>query len=203
MYAPSKFGDGKMIFPGKAYGSEASWTAVVSTATQPIFVATGSFELAYQDPKWDWKKFDIDRDVKFVDEKTGFINAVDPDLSKFKAHGGKILMYHGWNDTAISPENSINYYSSVQAKMGKSQDVVRLFMMPGMAHCAGGQGPDQVNFMAALERWREQGIEPKALTATKTAGPRVAMTRPICAVPQVATYKGTGSTNDAENFVCK
>ena len=203
MYAPSKFSDGKMIFPGKAYGSEASWTAVVSTATQPIFVATGSFQLAYQDPNWDWKKFDIDRDVKFVDEKTGFINATDPDLSRFKARGGKILMYHGWNDTAISPENSINYYNSVQAKMGKNQDVVRLFMMPGMAHCAGGQGPDQVNFMAALERWREQGIEPKVLTATKTAGPRVAMTRPICAVPQVATYKGSGSTNDAENFVCK
>ena len=203
MYAPSKFSNGTMIFPGKAYGSEASWTAVVSTATQPIFVATGSFELAYQDPKWDWKKFDIDRDVKFVDEKTGFINAVDPDLSKFKARGGRILMYHGWNDTAISPENSLNYYNSVQAKMGRSQDVVRLFMMPGMAHCAGGQGPDQVNFMGALERWREQGIEPKVMIATKTAGPRVDMTRPICAVPQVATYKGTGSTNDAENFVCK
>jgi feruloyl esterase len=203
MYAPSKFSNGTMIFPGKAYGSEASWTAIVSTSTQPIFVATGSFELAYQDPKWDWRKFDADRDVKFVDEKTGFINAVDPDLSKFKARGGRILMYHGWNDTAISPENSLNYYNSVQAKMGRSQDVVRLFMMPGMAHCAGGQGPDQVNFMGALERWREQGIEPKVMIATKTAGPRVDMTRPICAVPQVATYKGTGSTNDAENFVCK
>ena len=203
MYAPSKFSNGTMIFPGKAYGSEASWTAIVSTSTQPIFVATGSFELAYQDPKWDWRKFDVDRDVKFVDEKTGFINATDPDLSKFKAHGGKILMYHGWNDTAISPENSINYYNSVQAKMGRSQDVVRLFMMPGMAHCGGGQGPDQVNFMGALERWREQGIEPKVMIATRTVGPRVDMTRPICAVPQVATYKGTGSTNDAENFVCK
>ena len=203
MYAPSKFSDGTMIFPGKAYGSETSWTAVVSTATQPIFVATGSFQLAYQDPNWDWKKFDIDRDVKFVNEKTGFINAVDPDLSKFRARGGKILMYHGWNDTAISPENSINYYNSVQAKMGRNQDVLRLFMMPGMAHCRGGQGPDQVNFMAALERWREQGIEPKVLTATKTRGANVDMTRPICAVPQTASYKGTGSPNDADNFVCK
>ena len=157
MYAPSKFSNGTVIFPGKAFGSEASWTAIVSTSTQPIFVATGSFELAYQDPKWDWRKFDADRDVKFVDEKTGFVNAVDPDLSKFKARGGKILMYHGWNEAAISPENSLNYYNSVQAKMGRSQDVVRLFMMPGMGHCAGGQGPDQVNFMGALERWRERG----------------------------------------------
>ena len=118
MYAPSKFSDGKVIFPGKTIGSEASWTAIVDTPTQPIFVALGSFQLAYQDPNWDWKTFDIDRDVKFVDEKTGFINAIDPDLSKFKARGGKILMYHGWNDVAISPQNSIDYYSSVLAKMG-------------------------------------------------------------------------------------
>jgi feruloyl esterase len=87
--------------------------------------------------------------------------------------------------------------------MGRNQDVVRLFMMPGMAHCRGGDGPDQVHFMAALERWREQGVEPKVLIATKTAASRVDMTRPICAVPQVARYKGTGSTNDADNFVCK
>jgi feruloyl esterase len=203
MYAPSKFSNGEMIFPGKAFGSENSWTAIVDTSKQPIFVATGSFELAYQDPKWDWRKFDVDRDVRFVKEKTDFINAVDPDLSKFKARGGKILMYHGWNDVAISPENSINYYNSVQAKMGKNQDVVRLFMMPGMGHCQGGIGPDQVNFMAALERWREKGEAPTQLIATKTVGPRVDMTRPICAVPQVATYKGSGSTNDAANFSCK
>ena len=142
MYAPSKFSDGKVIFPGKTIGSEASWSAVVATSTQPIFVAVGSFQLAYQDPNWDWKKFDIDRDVKFVDEKTGFINAVDPDLSKFKARGGKILIYHGWNDTAISPQNSIDYYNSVLAKMGRNQgDFIRLFMAPGMAHCQGGPGP--------------------------------------------------------------
>jgi feruloyl esterase len=204
MYAPSKFSDGKVIFPGKAMGSEASWTAILDTQKQPIFVATGSFELAYQDPKWDWRKFDVDRDVKFVKEKTDFINAVDPDLSKFKARGGKILMYHGWNDVAISPQNSIDYISSVQAKMGRNQgDFIRLFMAPGMGHCSGGIGPDQANFMAALERWREAGEAPSSIVATKTAGTRVEMTRPLCAYPQVATYKGSGSTNDAASFVCK
>ena len=155
MYAPSKFSDGKPIFPGKAYGSEASWTAVVSSATQPIFVATGSFELAYQDPKWDWKKFDIDRDVKFVDEKTGFINATDPDLSKFKARGGKILMYHGWNDQLISPYNSINYLKSVETALGgasKAADSIRLFMVPGMTHCSGGDGTATFDMVAALEQ---------------------------------------------------
>ena len=204
MYAPSKFSDGRVIFPGKTIGSEASWSAVVATSTQPIFVAVGSFQLAYQDPNWDWKKFDVDRDVKFVDEKTGFINAVDPDLSKFKARGGKILMYHGWNDTAISPQNSIDYYNSVLSKMGRNQgDFIRLFMAPGMGHCQGGPGPDQVNYMGALERWREAGEAPATLTATRTVGNRVDMTRPLCTYPQVATYKGAGSTNDAASFVCK
>jgi feruloyl esterase len=204
MYAPSKFSDGKVIFPGKTIGSEASWSAVVATSTQPISVAVGSFQLAYQDPNWDWKKFDIDRDVKFVDEKTAFINAVDPDLSKFKARGGKVLMYHGWNDTAISPQNSIDYYSSVLTKMGRNQgDFIRLFMAPGMGHCQGGPGPDQVNYMGALERWREAGDAPATLTATRTMGNRVDMTRLLCTYPQVATYKGVGSTNDAASFVCK
>ena len=167
-------------------------------------LAAGSFQLAYQDPNWDWTKFDIDRDVKFVDEKTGFVNATDPDLSKFKARGGKVLMYHGWNDVAISPQNSIDYYNSVLAKMGRNQnDFIRLFMVPGMGHCQGGPGPDQVNYMSALERWREAGEAPASLTASRVVGNRVDMTRPLCAYPQVATYKGTGSTNDAANFVCK
>jgi len=183
---------------------QASWTAILDTQKQPIFVAVGSFQLAYQDPNWDWTKFDIDRDVKFVDEKTGFVNATDPDLSKFKARGGKILMYHGWNDVAISPQNSIDYYNSVLAKMGRNQgDFIRLFMVPGMGHCQGGPGPDQVNYMSALERWREAGEAPASMTATRVVGNRVDMTRPLCAYPQVATYKGTGSTNDAANFVCK
>jgi feruloyl esterase len=204
MYAPSTFSDGRVIFPGKTIGSEASWTAVLDTQKQPIGVALGSFQLAYQDPNWDWTKFDIDRDVKMVDEKTSFINAVDPDLSRFKARGGKILMYHGWNDVAISPQNSIDYYNSVLAKMGRNQgDFIRLFMAPGMGHCQGGPGPDQVNYMSALERWREAGEAPASLTATRVVGNRVEMTRPLCSYPQVATYKGTGSTNDAANFVCK
>ena len=204
MYTASKFSDGTVIFPGKALGSEASWTAIRDTQKEPISVALGSFQLSYQNPNWDWRQFNIDRDVTFVDEKTAFINAVDPDLSKFKARGGKILMYHGWNDVAISPQNSIDYYTSVLAKMGRNQgDFIRLFMAPGMGHCQGGPGPDQVNYMSALERWREVGEAPSSLTATRVVGNRVDMTRPLCPYPQVATYKSTGSTNDAANFVCK
>jgi feruloyl esterase len=140
-----------------------------------------------------------------VDEKVGaLINAVNPDLSAFKARGGKLVLYHGWNDTAISPGNTVNYYESVLKKMGGRQDdFVRLYMAPGMQHCGGGPGPNQVNYMAAMERWREGRETPGALEAARVVGNRVDMTRPLCPYPQIATYKGAGSTNDAASFVCK
>ena len=87
--------------------------------------------------------------------------------------------------------------------MGKKQDdFVRLFMVPGMGHCQGGAGADQVNWMGALERWRESGKAPERIEASRVEGTRVEMTRPLCPYPQIAKYTGIGSTNDAQNFVC-
>ena len=125
----------------------------------------------------------------------------------FRAHGGKLLLYHGWSDGgsagAISPLNTINYYDSILAKMGASpQDWLRLFMVPGMAHCGGGPGPNQVNWMAALNRWRESGIAPDRVLASRVNESQANVTRPLCAYPAVAKYTGSGSTNDAANFVC-
>jgi feruloyl esterase len=164
--------------------------------------------VAHEDPAWDWRTFDLDRDTSLIDKKAGFIDAVNPDLSAFRARGGKLLIFHGWNDGgsggAISPQNTVNYYSSVLAKMGsQQQDWLRLFMVPGMEHCGGGPGPDQVNWTAALERWRESGIAPDRLIASRVRDNRVNMTRPLCPYPQVAHYTGVGSTNDAANFACK
>jgi feruloyl esterase len=161
--------------------------------------------LTYADPKWDWHTFDLDRDTAAADQKDdGIINAIDPDLSKFKAHGGKLLMYHGWDDTAIAPENSINYHASVLKKMGNKQDDwYKLYMVPGMQHCGGGPGPNQINWMGALERWREAGTAPEQITATHVTGGNVDMTRPLCPYPQIAAYKGVGSVNDAASFACK
>ena len=139
---------------------------------------------------------------QLIDRQAGFIDAVNPDLSAFRAHGGKLLIYHGWNDGgsggAISPLNSVNYYESVLTQMGPSQQGwLRLFMVPGMAHCGGGPGPNQVNWMAALERWREAGIAPDQLIASRVSENHVNMTRPICSYPAVAKYNGVGSTKDA------
>jgi tannase/feruloyl esterase len=203
VYASAKTKTGEPIFPGKDPGSETGWT--ILSGPQPPGVSMGSFQLAYQDQNWDWRTFDLDRDLKVVDEKVGsIINAINPDLQAFKARGGKLLLYHGWNDTAISAGNTINYYSSVLAKMGTKQDNwVRLFMAPGMQHCGNGPGPNQVNYLAALERWRESGSAPDQLIASHVTNNRIDMTRPLCPYPQVAQYKGVGSTNDAANFVCK
>jgi feruloyl esterase len=177
----------------------------VLAGTQAPGVSVGSFQVAYNDANWDARTFDLDRDIKIVDEKVGaVINAVNPDLSAFKAHGGKLLLYHGWNDTAISPGNTINYYESVLKKMGgRQENFVRLFMAPGMQHCGNGPGPNQVNYMSVMERWRESSIAPDAMTAYHVTNNRVDMSRPLCPYPQLATYKGTGSTNDYANFVCK
>ena len=204
MYAPAKTKSGELVFPGKEPGSETGWN-VIAGGQAPPGVSLGSFQVAYENLNWDWRNFDLDRDLKVVDEKVGtIINAVNPDLSAFKARGGKLLLYHGWNDTAISPGNTINYYSSVLSKMGQKQDNwVRLFMIPGMGHCQGGPGPSQVNYMGALERWRESNIAPDQLLANHVTNNRVDMARPLCPYPQVAQYKGVGSTNDAANFVCK
>src|SRR5215831_10009639 len=204
MYSPAKTSSGQIVFPGKEFGSETTWTAIAG-GKSPANISLGSFFVAYQKADWDWSSFDLDRDLKVVDETVGtIVNAINPDLSAFKARGGKLLLYHGWNDTAISPGNTINYYNSVAAKMGPKQDNwIRLFMIPGMGHCQGGPGPNQVNYMAALERWRESGIAPDHLEAFHVANNRVDMARPLCPYPQVATYKTVGSTNDAANFVCK
>jgi feruloyl esterase len=205
IYAPAKFKNGELIFPSFEPGSEMAWASVVSNAAPPQ-IGVDTFEyLTYADPHWDWHNFDLDRDTLAADKRDdGVIDAIDPDLSKFKAHGGKLLMYHGWNDTAIAPENSINYYSSVLKKMGsKQEDWYRLFMVPGMQHCGGGPGPNQFNAIAALERWRESGTAPDRLVANHVTGTTVDMSRPLCPYPQVAVYKGTGSINDAANFSCK
>ena len=182
---------------------------LTGASPEPGGIDVGMFrDVAHEDPAWDWRTFDLDRDTALIDKKAGYIDAVNADLSAFRARGGKLLIYHGWNDGgsggAISPQNSVNYYSNVLARMGpRQEDWLRLFMVPGMAHCGGGPGPNQVNWMAALERWRESGIAPDRLIASRVSDNRVNMTRPVCPYPQVAQYTGVGSTTDAANFVCK
>ena len=202
VYADVKTKKGEVIWPGYEPGGEMQYGSLRIVPTQAGMAWDSIRILGHQDANYDIKQFDLDRDLELSD-KSG-IDARTFDLSPFKSHGGKLLMYHGWADPGIPPGNTVNFYNGVLAKMGKNQsDWVRLFMVPGMEHCSGGPGTDQFNKMAVLERWREEGAAPKEIVAAHVTNGQVSMTRPLCPYPQVAVYKGTGSTNDAGNFSCK
>jgi feruloyl esterase len=149
--------------------------------------------------------------VEYVDDKVGRIfNAVDPDLRAFRANGGKLIQYHGWSDPDIPPGNSINYYESVVRRGGRNntyglrdtKEFYRLFMVPGMQHCTGGPGTPRFDALGALEQWVEQNKAPELILAGHATNGLIDRTRPLCAYPLEAKYKGSGSTDDAANFVC-
>lgn len=209
-YSPLRKKNGEVIYPGVVPGGESGWDLLLPMPEDaPLGMDGGLFRfMAHQDRNWDWRAFDPENDTALALERAGFIEATNPDLSAFKARGGKLLIFHGWSDGgsggAISALNSIHYYSTVLAKMGPQQDDwLRLFMVPGMGHCGGGPGPNQFNSLGVLERWREQGNAPERIVASRVVDNRVDMTRPLCPYPRVAVYTGVGSTNDAENFVCR
>jgi feruloyl esterase len=162
---------------------------------------TYSVKIALQNPDFDGKDFNLDRDIKLIDERIGFVDAVNPDLRRFKANGGKLLLYQGWRDSNVTSEATIWYYEEVLDKMGKKQgDWLRLFMLPGVNHCGGGPGPDTFDSLGTLEKWREQGIAPDQIMGMNKAS---GLTRPLCPFPQAATYNGKGDLKDAASFVCK
>ena len=206
IYAGAKYADGKQIFPGFEPGSELAWNAMIG-GPEPISIGDGFFKyMVFGDPNWNIRTFDVDRDTRTADKKlASVVNAVDPNLAPFKAHGGKLIMYHGWADQLIAPLNSINYYESVITKMGgvqQTQDFLRLFMVPGMGHCGGGAGPNVFDALTALEQWREHDVAPEKIIASHSTNGAVDTTRPLCPHPQAAIYNGTGNPSDAANFSC-
>jgi feruloyl esterase len=206
IYAGPKFADGKQIFPSYEPGSELAWGAMAG-GPAPASIGDGFFKfMVFKDPNWDFRTLDVNRDTQKADhDLASVVNATDPNLKAFRDHGGKIVMYHGWIDQAIAPENSVNYYNSVVKVMGgqdKTQQFLRLFMVPGMMHCAGGVGPNTFDALGAVEQWRENNTPPTKIIATHSTKGVVDNTRPLCPHPQEAIYKGTGDTTDPANFTC-
>jgi hypothetical protein len=148
--------------------------------------------------------FNLERDGKMFEPVGKLMNATDPDLSRFRDRGGKLLMYFGWADPALNPRMGIEYYESVVAKMGAgTSEFFRLFMMPGVFHCSGGVGPACFDPLTQIVPWVEQGKAPESIVAQQVAANgRVERSRPLCPHPQVARYGGSGSPDDAANFRC-
>jgi feruloyl esterase len=207
MYRPAKIPHiGKTFFPLLAPGSELGWSGLAGA--QPFGIPVDHFRyVVFKNPEWDWHAMKFDTDVALanrMDKDT--INAIDPNLKAFFGHGGKLLMFHGWNDQLIAPQNAIDYYQSVAHKMGgaaRINDSFRLFMAPGMAHCQGGEGASVFDPMSVIEPWVEKGQAPDQIVALHITNGKPDRSHPWCPFPQVAQYKGSGSTDDAANFVCK
>ncbi len=163
--------------------------------------------VVYGNPNYDIEAFDYDRDMPKMERKLApILNSTSPDLSAFKAKGGKLIQYHGWADPAIPSKDSIVYFDSVQKKMGDTAGFYRLFMAPGMLHCAGGPGPSAIDWQAAISAWVEKDAVPDRIVAAKfvedNPAKGVALTRPLCAFPKVAQWDGKGDKTKAASFVC-
>jgi feruloyl esterase len=205
IYAPVRNKKGEKLYTGLPPGSELGWTALAGSTLNALPAQFYKY-FVFNDPKWDWRTFDFDKDVALTESKLGsLIDATGSGLRDFRARGGKIIAYHGWNDQLVSAESSIDYYNQVArpAAGGKApDDFYRLFLAPGMMHCQGGGAPDTFNMMPAIEAWVERGIAPDKVVASHSSNGVVDRTRPLCPFPQVAKYKGTGSIDDAAYFAC-
>jgi feruloyl esterase len=224
--------NGQVINPGGARGSETDNIQALGLAFQerlPEPAFDGLFywvfgpSFGYPASAVNFANFDFHHDIGKVDDQlAAVLNATSTDLSEFREHGGKLLMYHGWADPLIPPQSSINYFNALvangrggfqQASFGgdgnpqlqRTQSYARLFMVPGMYHCSGGPGPNVFDALTPLVSWVETGAAPETIAATKFVDdtpPAVQMTRPLCLYPKIAKYRGSGNTNIAANFIC-
>jgi len=220
---------GKLIFPGLLPGAEdgrGGWKDWITGSEEGksavVFFVHGFFgNMVYGQKDWDFRGANIDTSLRLAYEKTGdAMDAMSPDLKPFLAHGGKLILYHGWNDPAISALNTVNYYNSLISAVGRqsAEESVRLYMVPGMQHCEGGPGATSFgqgsteprrdaehDILTALVGWVEDGTAPGSIIATKYAEAHPAepeMTRPLCPYPQAAKYRGSGDPNSGTSFGC-
>ena len=206
--------DGSSLWYGLPRG--ADFMPMSGTGGTPLTGRPNSIPLDWmrfflnQNPQWDWTGLTAASYERFVDQSVEEFSPVfatdNPDLSAFRDRGGKIVLWHGWADDMIPTEGSVDYYERVERQMGGAENTAkfaRLFLAPGVGHCGGGAGPAPAGQFDAVVKWVEEGKAPETLNAVRRdqAG-TVVRSRPLCQFPLAVKYKGTGSTDDAANFVC-
>ena len=216
VYGGPRNADGQ-IYPGFPFGGEsapAAWqgwitgpsrrlmTAFGEPSSQFGFSTQGFKYLIFQDPEFDYSTYDFDAYGKDAAHLEGFLDATDPDLSGFRQAGGKLLLWHGWSDAALTALGSIEYFEAAEALDPNVRDYFRFYLMPGVFHCAGGPGPDRVDWLDALESWVEDGDAPDALTAVKVTDGTITKARPLCVYPERAEFTG-GDPNLETSYTCR
>lgn len=203
---------GKPILAGFPPGSELQLAALIS-GPEPFPVATTYMRmLVFADQKgWDFRTFDYVADTAKARAYGAQTLDVQPaGLKPFFARGGKLLLSHGWTDGLIPANNTIGFYEKLSGGLParQAQNQLRLFMVPGMNHCSGGEGPSSIDTIAALDQWATGNKAPDRLVAVRPAGgppgqpPQAPMSRPLCPYPAVARYKGQGPTDKEDSFAC-
>jgi feruloyl esterase len=197
----------KQIYPGLPRGSEFGWDHLgpsPETAIEPPYAPIFKWAFGRQ---WDWRTFDFGKSAgQFENKLATNLNATSTDLDSFRRRGGKLILYHGWADWLVAPEETIRYYDDVatrdQSLTVNTSDSLRLFMIPGMAHCGGGPGADQFDPLSAMVRWVESGESPDNLVATKLTDGKPAFRRLLCPFPQIAAYRKKGDPSDDHSYAC-
>lgn len=201
---PKNAHTGQQIHPGFELGSESMFP-LQTVGPEPFGVAQSYMrDLVFKDPKWNFRGFDYDKDATRAIEFGNAVLDVPPSgLEKYFSKGGKLLLSHGWADGLIPPKATIEFYTALTSHLGsaKADQAVRLFMVPGMGHCAGGDGPSMIDVVGTIDAWVEQGRAPETINVSNPP-PAPPRTRPLCPYPKEAVYKGNGSTDEAQNFNC-
>jgi len=215
--------NGENIFPGFMPGSEAVMPGMFGGPSQSGWMGliigarpgmpSADFGLAQDTmrylvhnppkPDYDCMTFDFNKDIHMLDDWGKIANAKDPDLSRFRDRGGRLLMTYGWADPVLQPMMGVNYYEEALKVNGPgTPEFFRLFMVPGMSHCSGGECPNQFDSVTNIVNWVEKGKAPDKIIAKQIKNGEIIRSRPLCPYPEVARFKGTGSIDDAENFEC-
>jgi pimeloyl-ACP methyl ester carboxylesterase len=217
IYQGPRLSDGTQLYPGQPVGAEAvpgGWDDWIISDKLSSLGPEFFRWMVYRDPEWKVEVFEPAREFKAAKERLGpVIDATNPDIGPFLRRGGKLLMYHGWNDVAVPAGATLEYHTAMLKATGSlAEQQTRLFMVPGLLHCGGGPGATHFDKLGELDRWVENGNAPNWIVATEynpaaTIFPlpdaKKVRTRPLCPWPTTATYNGSGPTNAAENFTCR